>query len=116
MTLITAIRGLLGEHRQRTLLVSDTVECTSLNGTPTTSPGPSRQLSLRTPSLSCNMRSATKPSGHGEAPEMKTEVGPGRVLQIAAFPSRAIVMDTDPRDEDCEATKASLDGLSQLAG
>lgn len=47
---------------------------------------------------------------------MKTEVGPGRVLQIAAFPSRAVVMDTDPRDENCEATKASLDGLSQLAG
>lgn len=47
---------------------------------------------------------------------MKTKVGPGRVLQIAAFPSRAVVMDTDPRDENCEATKASLDGLSQLAG
>lgn len=47
---------------------------------------------------------------------MKTEVGTGRVLQITAFPSMAVVMDTDPRDDDYEATKASLDGLSQPAG
>lgn len=47
---------------------------------------------------------------------MTTGVGTGSVLQIAAFPTMAIVMDTDPREDDCEATKASLDGLSQLAG